>query len=260
MKLLFFLICNQILSYSDCQKWVIRLNQDFENLNEKFFDQNSYNYVTSLRIEPASKYSPKHVNEANLKFFEKFPNVEELLIWYFKMDTFDEIQQRNKIKMLELRHNEIKKLKSHQLKSLFSLEVSNLADNKIENLCENYLTNNKKLKQIWFDSNKITNIPSSFFSGLTELEGINFNSNQITFLPELLFRDNQNLNEVYFRSNKIQKLSPELFTGINLEIKYFAYNPCVSGTGDISNLENCYSEWRHSGPPKFIEIEYCKST
>lgn len=90
-----------------------------------------------------------------------------------------------------------------------------------------------------FYGNRIKNIPLNFFAGLTEIEEVSFRKNQIEILSAI-FTDNLKLKENFLKS-----IQPEIFDDIQLSYKYFNENPCTS---DDENLQNCFDEWKRSGP------------
>lgn len=232
-------------------KYILLTTKDktLEEFNGDFFIRENYPKIASLEISYAYRETAKNVEIADFEFLKKFQNLEFLSIREFNFDTFKEIKYGNKIKVLRLRENHIKRIRSDQLKNLVNLEELEITTNQIEILCEDYFSSNKKLKTVSFNENKIEKIPSGLFYELFDLKIVDFSQNKLKFLPKNLFRDNKKLREAYFFNNQIQKLDPELFTGITLQIKSFRNNHCIGAGDDYnSDLKDCYDNWR-SNPP-----------
>lgn len=252
MKSTIFLIFILFWSFCDCREWEIRLEQELSVLNENYFDQEIYEDVTKLDVRMKDWIYQNKTESMSFDFLEKFPHLEEIIMYYVKFNAFKELKFVKNLKKLRFTYNGFKDVRKYHLEHLENLERIGLIMNKIEVLCQDLLQYNKKLKYVDFGINEIRSIPQDIFKGLYDLEEVKLNGNQLKDLPALLFQDNEKLRNVYLHFNKFFKVNPEVFTGLKLEILFIHGNRCGAKKKfrdvEVQSMKKCYDNWRESGP------------
>lgn len=240
--------------YPNLNEIVIGLKNEFNILNNNFFDNVTYKSVKKLNIIQGCATDLKYLDEVNFDFLDNFSDLEELKVQEFKFGTIEKVKFGRKLKVLYMRNNKIKSVRGNIFLNLKNLEELDFCYNEISTLCEKLFKNNPKLQKVFFKSNEIKVIPQKLFSGLNELNSVDLSWNKLKYLPADLFKNNRKLKDIYLNNNQIEKLHPDIFIGITLEWREFTNNPCF-GLNRDGNLENCYSEWDNLGPPSVDDEE-----
>lgn len=231
-----------VRKFKNLNKIGIELRENFEILNENFFDDVIYKNVKEINIDTAPRYRSRFQELIELNFYLKsFPNLSTLEIHNFNFGLISYIGFSYTLENVFLRFNKIRILTDFMFMYLDNLKKLWIDNNQITDLPYNLFFRNKKLKELNCMHNKIKKIPENLFLTVDKLEVVWFGSNQLEYLSGFLFKNSKNLKEIHFENNKISKISLVFFDNLNLEVTSFYGNPCVE---DENNFTSCYQEWK----------------
>jgi len=148
-----------------------------------------------------------------------------------KIREIREIQNPEKIYLLDLSNSNIHCLNKDILKNLTQLKELNLFNNTLRNIHVDTFKYNTKLKKLSLEHNKLTNLDKSIFKYNIELETIELSYNNLTNLYKDIFKYNTQLLIIHLSSNNLTNLDKDIF---KYNTKLFIINLARNG---LTNLD-----------------------
>ncbi|KAK5645299.1 hypothetical protein RI129_006599 [Pyrocoelia pectoralis] len=136
--------------------------------------------------------------------FLKVLNLRNNLIRTIKSDTFTGIP---KLLQLDLSRNHIERLDMDIFRDLENLDILNLNQNQIRFIHRDAFTNLKNLKYLYVNRNYIATLSDNIFENLENLKILYLENNEISEISPFAFNGLHNLNYLYLNNNTITALT-----------------------------------------------------
>ncbi|XP_023236525.1 relaxin receptor 1-like [Centruroides sculpturatus] len=167
---------------------------------------------------------------------------------YLTMKETEFPRHRN-LYWLDLRSNEISKVKSHTFSWLINLEYLSLKDNKIDDIDETAFQRLIKLTELNLSFNQLKFLRPKLFYSLRNLSKLKLEYNPLTSLPVEIFHHLINLKSLNLSGIEIENINIHHFKSLkNLEFIYFrkflycSYAPyvrnCMPKTDGLSSIDH----------------------
>jgi len=164
-----------------------------------------------------------------------------------------DIKYLNKIKVLNLRDNELTTLPENIFSGLTNLEILIITGNKLQTMPAGIFTGLNKLRWLYLNSNRLQTLPAGIFAGLDELWLLDLSSNKLQTLPVGIFDGLTSLVELKLNENQLTTLPIGIFKDpYSLLLLDLTNNPLSSESGILPkkyNAQTLFDLLKQLNPP-----------
>ncbi|XP_076338917.1 uncharacterized protein LOC143240409 isoform X2 [Tachypleus tridentatus] len=237
-----------------------------------FFIKFSYFYLNAyqfpLRRSNCDRdLSHNQIRLINSSTFGKLQYLEELKVIHNHLSDIPDLGEQQRLKTLNLNHNEIYTITVAVLEKYKSLEVLDLDHNKIVDIPVGSFPKKSKLLHLNLNNNRIVNIEEGAFDSLTSLETLKLNKNRLSTIPKNLFKRLHTLKHLELNKNRIQKIEGLSFHGLeSLQVLKLRRNGIEQlldgafwGLHNIHHLHLDYNSIRHVKKAWLYKLSSLKS-
>ena len=163
----------------------------------------------------------------SLKGLQNIPNPKKLKMLNLRSNQItiigaNELRGFEGLKDIDLSFNRITRVTCDAFKDLKNLQYLSLGNNRIINLQADEFNGLKSLNWLGLSNNQISSIPAHVFKSLKNLRELEVKENQITMISVQSFKDLRNLQKLNLDGNKITVVEANVFDGLislkNLEL------------------------------------------
>lgn len=151
--------------------------------------------VTHLRLVGVTGKAPEYRHVENLEWLSSNLSRVEQVAWKVQ-----------RLRTLDISHNEIGNLRHSEFKNFSSLQVMNLGFNRIDDLPRNVFTN-LNLQRLCLSHNLLQAIPFQVFAPMPNLMELDLSYNLILTILDHFFKPNRNIEVLLLNNNRISKLT-----------------------------------------------------